>query len=295
MQKHIVHIYGGMGNQMFQYVFYLNLKSENHHTFINLDFFNLRYSKKAHAQNFALKDAFINLDPPVFGDFTSKALYTPRIHWRLYRIFKKVVSLKRDNRQAFNLISTSNISKRKGNKDMLHYQDVWIDAKYLLGLESEIRDAFQFDKTHIGEKNKKVLAEMGQKESVSIHVRRGDYLKDPYLSSFCKEDYYQKAIQLIKEKVQTPHFFIFSDDIEWCKKTFDDGLPKTFIDWNLHEKSYIDMLLMSNCKHNITAASTFSWWGAWLNNNIGKIVVMPEDWLMFGQYEKQIFNQCIRI
>ena len=115
---------------------------------------------------------------------------------------------------------------------------------------------------------------------ISIHVRRDDYLSSKYVSGFggiCTIEYYNKAVERIKEEVIDPVFYIFSDDINWCRENLklEQGV---FIDWNTGKESWQDMFLMSQCKHNIIANSSFSWWGAWLNSNSEKIVIAPRIW-----------------
>lgn len=107
--------------------------------------------------------------------------------------------------------------------------------------------------------------------TVSIHVRRGDYVvlsdKHPVMSL----EYYKKAIQYIGKY---DRLIVFSDDIEWCKTNLKFSHAK-YIE---NEPDYIDMVLMSKCTHNIIANSTFSWWAAWLNKNKDKIVIAPKEW-----------------
>ena len=116
--------------------------------------------------------------------------------------------------------------------------------------------------------------------AASLHVRRDDYLSTTYAYGFggiCTTAYYQNAIAYMKEKTIDPAFFVFSDDINWCRENLDvEGA--TFVDCNHGDESWQDMFLMSKCKHNIIANSSFSWWGAWLNNNTNKIVVAPDRW-----------------
>jgi len=114
--------------------------------------------------------------------------------------------------------------------------------------------------------------------SVSIHFRRGDYVTNPLTSQHhgvCSNKYYQDAISLLKSKISQPHFFLFSDEPEWLKTNVSLQEPFRIIDNN---PGYVDLYLMSNCKHNIIANSSFSWWGAWLNNNPDKIVIAPHKW-----------------
>lgn len=137
-----------------------------------------------------------------------------------------------------------------------------------------------------------MLNKINETESISLHVRRGDYVSNLKASSehgVCSIDYYKKAIEHIKSKIKDKKnicFFLFSDDPIWVKDnmTFiNDEI--VVIDFNNEEKSHEDMRLMSACKHNIIANSSFSWWGAWLNNNQEKIVVAPEKWFKVDNYD----------
>jgi len=94
-------------------------------------------------------------------------------------------------------------------------------------------------------------------------------------------------MDFISKRIEKPYFFIFSDDIEWAKKNIDVSFRHSFIFGNVSNNSYIDMQLMSKCKHNIIANSSFSWWGAWLNQNHNKIVIAPKNWF----FDKQLNNQ----
>jgi hypothetical protein len=114
------------------------------------------------------------------------------------------------------------------------------------------------------------------KNTTSVHVRRNDYVKLPHHHTVCSVKYYEQAINKIKNK--TEHFFIFSDDPEWCKQCFVNIKNSTIMENN---KDYIDLYLMSLCTNNIISNSTLAWWGAWLNNNKEKIVFAPNcrHWL----------------
>lgn len=123
----------------------------------------------------------------------------------------------------------------------------------------------------------------GGEQSVSVHVRRGDYQTPGHyerLGCICTEAYYRNAAELMKKKVGNPKFYVFSDEPEWVKAHLRLG-DTTFVDWNRGNDSWQDMLLMRHCRHNIVCNSSFSWWGAWLNDNQGKIVVAPDRW--FGK------------
>ncbi|MFM2292543.1 MAG: hypothetical protein RIS29_2356, partial [Bacteroidota bacterium] len=104
-------------------------------------------------------------------------------------------------------------------------------------------------------------------------------------------EYYKRAVDLICDKVENPVFYVFSNDIEWVKEKFVFlGDSMTIVDHNQGEKSYLDLVLMSNCKHNICANSSFSWWGAWLNQNQDKIVIVPEKWFKDKSYVNSTYD-----
>jgi len=118
-------------------------------------------------------------------------------------------------------------------------------------------------------------------DSVSVHIRRSDYLPNTYKEQIlesCSFDYYLDSAKRIVRDLKKPHFFIFADDILWVRDNFKLPYPVTFVDHNGADKNYEDMRLMSLCKHNIIANSTFSWWGAWLNKNPNKKVFAPQKW-----------------
>jgi hypothetical protein len=130
--------------------------------------------------------------------------------------------------------------------------------------------------------------------SVSLHVRRGDYItniKTNQTHGTCRPEYYKNAIKYILSEIKVPHFFVFSDDLEWVKEqNWLKNLQVTFVNGNTGLKSYEDMVLMALCKHNIIANSSFSWWGAWLNDNVNKIVVAPRKWFINSKKNSQIKN-----
>ena len=118
------------------------------------------------------------------------------------------------------------------------------------------------------------------KKSVSLHIRRGDYISDKKTNTYhgtCDTTYYKKAIDYIHQNLESPTFFIFSDDIRWVKENLK--LENAVYVSNPKIKDYEELILMSMCSHNIIANSSFSWWGAWLNQNPNKIVIGPKQWL----------------
>ena len=149
--------------------------------------------------------------------------------------------------------------------------------KYFKDIEEVIRSDLRFTKDSFGEEGvfykEKILAS----NSVGIHVRRGDYMTSQ-LHNVCTMEYYARSIAYIKGLVALPHFFVFSDDVEWCSENLNIS-DCTFVKVTASGSNpLIDLQLMSLCKHNIISNSTYSWWAAWLNENHEKIVVAPNRW-----------------
>lgn len=143
--------------------------------------------------------------------------------------------------------------------------------KYFINYRKEILELFEIDSFTLSFLEKKYTNLLNQ-DICSIHVRRGDYVHLQNHHPTLSIDYYIESIKIIGE---SKHFLIFSDDIEWCKNNFDFIPNKTFVTENL---DYQDLYLMSMCKNNIIANSSFSWWGAWLNNFESKKVIVPKKW-----------------
>lgn len=156
----------------------------------------------------------------------------------------------------------------------------WQSEKYFKKIESTIRADFSFTLPQ-GEKDKEVSNLISKSNSVSIHIRRADYVTDANANKTlgtCSIEYYAKAVDLLAQKVTDPHFFVFSDDHEWVKQHITINYPAVYVDHNNADTNFQDMRLMASCKHNIIANSSFSWWGAWLNGNPDKIVIAPKQW-----------------
>ena len=149
--------------------------------------------------------------------------------------------------------------------------------KYFEQIREQLQKDFQLTKP-LNNANKEILEKIRNTNSVSIHFRRGDYLKSRVAANFGNigEQYYHDAIKYISENTSEPlTLFVFSDDINWIRKNIKFGHETVYVDINSGKQGYFDLELMKNCKHNIIANSSFSWWGGWLNENPDKIVVMP--------------------
>jgi hypothetical protein len=143
-----------------------------------------------------------------------------------------------------------------------------------------------------GVNNQELLRAMTQCNSVALHIRRGDYVlntKAAIHHGVCSLDYYRAAIRKIVENVPNPHFYIFSDDLEWSKANLEICFPATYIGHNAGDQAFQDLRLISHCRHQIIANSSFSWWGAWLNQNPHKIVIAPKRWFAVSKNTSTLF------
>lgn len=157
--------------------------------------------------------------------------------------------------------------------------------RYYENCREELYHAFSFDQSMLSKKTVEIEKQIVSCNSVSVHVRRGDYLlaANRGLGSVCDDSYYCRAIDYIKSKVENPYFFIFSDDKEWVTSNMKLS-NATIVDHNYGRDSWQDMYLMSRCQNNILANSSFSWWAAYLNQSPKKIVVTPKRW--WADFEK---------
>ena len=170
-----------------------------------------------------------------------------------------------------------NILKVSGKVYLVGY---WQSEKYFADIKSLLRKelAVRYPPDRLNQETSQLI---GKTESVSVHVRRGDYVSNPAFHQHhgvCSLGYYRVAVQELTHTVKEPHFFVFSDDMEWVRENLRLSYPISYVAHNGIEKAYEDLRLMSQCKHHIIANSTFSWWGAWLCTHPAKIVVAPKKW-----------------
>lgn len=165
-------------------------------------------------------------------------------------------------------------------KEPVYLQGYWQSELYFKEIESQIRKDFCLE-NQLTEDRQKIATEIQAENSISVHVRRGDYITNPSANKHhgtCPADWYHSMMQKMAEQKKAPVFFIFSDDPEWAKSNLPNHWPCHFIQPSSDGKDQQDMALMSACNHHIIANSSFSWWGAWLNPNEDKTVFAPKKW-----------------
>lgn len=288
----IVNINSGLGNQMFQFSFYLSLKNKYKSEEIKIDkswfevdkfhngfelekVFNVNLHYSSNQENIALSRSGYNL-------------YS-RIKRRL--LFKKKSEIVESKEQQYTF-SPDLYGKSDGD---YYYRGYWQSYKYFDSISEIIKSSLVFP-SFSESKNIDLLSFIKNNKSrtVSIHVRMGDYVNHKSLGGICTLDYYKNAIAKIEEKIENPIYIIFSNDIDWCKENLKLANVE-FVDWNSGELSFRDMQLMSLCDHNIIANSSFSWWGAFLNSCKNKIVIAPKNWIRGSQSKDLIPNDWYRL
>jgi hypothetical protein len=277
----ITKLKGGLGNQMFQYAtgFAVATKNQTIHKIDISGYDDIHITNSDTPRKFGLS-IFKITSPIALSDEIEKAKYPFNILSKAWRFFKQKIL--KQNYTDYNPKLFKKISKESD-----FYLDGFFQSeKNFAEFAPQIRQEFTFKKEFFDEKIKQ-LAEVMQKEnSVSIHVRHGDYLNDKKTNKYhgvLSVEYYEDAIELITEKIHKqkniakntpPVFYIFTDDEKWTDKNFPTftNISKNYF------KDHEEMYLMTQCKHHIIANSSFSWWGAWLNKNSDKIVIAPTKW-----------------
>lgn len=273
----IVNIIGGIGNQMFQCAAGLAL-SERLGTELLYDI-RMFDNYKLH-NGFELNRVFLT-QKKVANDHEIRRI----IGWRASKFGKRLMRnriLQRYScKKYFIEPCFSSRSLDLLPKD-IYMKGYWQSEKFFRGFEHIVHQHFRYKSTFANEENIKISRALNKSlNSVSIHVRRGDYIlneKTNFVHGACDIDYYKNAMHYIEARINNPEYYIFSDEIEWAEKHLPVKGKKIFINHNNGIDSFNDMRLMSLCRHNIIANSSFSWWGAWLNMNKNKIVISPKRW-----------------
>jgi len=160
----------------------------------------------------------------------------------------------------------------------LYLAGYWQTYKIAGALGSELRAELTFRKQPEG-RNLEMLGRIRDaRNAVSLHMRRGDYTMAALGNIALPMEYYKRAIARVKERMDEPTFFVFSDEMEFARANLPAGLKTVFVDHNDNWTAHEDLRLMSSCRHHILANSTFSWWGAWLNPSEDKLVLAPRQW-----------------
>jgi hypothetical protein len=279
----IVKLKGRLGNQMFQYAFAkaLSLKYDKP-VFLDSSTFNTPVydlnSFVSPTKEYRLDIFEITLN--LAGSESVIKVYKNRLSNSIFNKIKRKVS---NYVPLFNFYLEEKRFEFQEDKLKLYvyYDGYWQSELFFNQFKKVILNDFTFKNRYLLEENY-FFNKVQTSNSVAIHVRRGDYLKYP-MFELLSESYYYSAIELLQSKVSNPVYFIFSDDINWVKENMFKNLKVNFVKTNSDAQ---DLFLMSSCKHNVIANSTFSWWGAYLNKNPSKIVISPLLWFNSEETDK---------
>jgi hypothetical protein len=269
----IVKLMGGLGNQLFQYAAGRSLAHAKQTDFFIDPTFYDNQSGNIEKRNFAL-EAF-NIKPAFATKTHLNRFDNPTLFLKATDKLRPYYRKRYYSEQHFHF--DTNFFQASSSVVLVGF---WQSEKYFQPISDVIRKEFTIT-GDLSDKTKDVKQAIVHSNSVSIHIRRGDYVKNPETlrnHGVCEVEYYERAMKLISDSVSNPSYFVFSDDITWVKENLNVNGSVTFINHNDGAHAYEDMYLMSQCKHNIIANSTFSWWAAWLNNNENKKVIAPKKW-----------------
>jgi Glycosyl transferase family 11 len=269
-----VQLKAGLGNQMFQYAAGLRL-ARKHNTELKLD---ISAFQRDPFRAYGL-DAF-NISGRIANPGELPVIPPPRRS--LKRFFLKRTRVEKDSRYLFLTEKHFHFDPEiLTAPDNTYLDGYWQSEKYFRDIDGDIRKEFSL-KEHLDGKNGRLFEEIGSSVSVSVHIRRGDYVTNQRLiHGACSLDYYLKCAEIIHAHEEKARFFVFTDDPKWVAENLRLPSSMKIVEGNQDAQGYKDLWLMSACQHNIIANSSFGWWGAWLNANPQKIVLAPKRW--FGR------------
>lgn len=280
----IVNVIGGLGNQMFQYAFAISLQERTgEDVYVDVSHFNHIFIKKIKSANlhngYEVEIVFpqANLGHAKWYQLVKTTWYCP--NYVLSRIVRKFMPKRKSEviqkvSQYFEYMPE--VYLRTGNA---YYEGLWSSAEYYKPIQGKLKKVFSHP-TAIG-RNANYIEQMENCNSVGIHVRRGDYLLEPDFRDICEIDYYKRAVEEIVKDGEKHSFYIFSNDMKWCKANLVPLLGAHevhLVTENVGKNSCWDMHLMRHCKDLIIANSSFSWWAAFLKENEGRVVA-PIKWV----------------
>lgn len=281
----IVNISGGLGNQMFQYAFAIALKNKHKEeiVFIDTQHYHTIFFKKFKGINlhngYEINKVFPKANLPIAGFFQLRKISYWIPNYILSRIGRKLLPIRKTEYIHPYSMNYTYDKKALENEGDCYYEGYWQSVHYFTEIKNELQEVYTHPEPNLY--NKELILEIKNSNSVGIHVRRGDYLNEPEFQGICNIEYYKKAIHDIVSDGKNHKFYIFSNDIKWCKEKLAPlikGHDLLFVTGNKGNESCWDMFLMTYCKNLIIANSSFSWWGAFLNKRVNRVYA-PDPWL----------------
>ena len=274
-----VNIKDGLGNQMFQFATAYALAKKNK-TNVICDTRSLEEKIKNPPINYTVREFSLDIFkiyPSKLNFFETLITFQINKKYTARFFFSNIL----DRISPFNFLERSRKTNEKLIKTkskILYLDGYWQSEAYFKDFRKDILKIFNFDDLIYEKKNIDLLKKINLTNDVCLNIRRTDHLNSDELNVISSE-YYEKGIDYFLRKNSDIRFFIFSDDIEWCRKKFKNTERFEIIDHEYAGKKFKNYLyLMSKFKNFIIPNSTFAWWGAWLSNNKNKIVVVPKKW-----------------
>jgi len=271
----IAELVGGLANQM---VIYAAAKALSEHLQVELKL-DIRKLSRDKKRNYALNH--LNIETKTATKEEIDLVCQKSSSWIISKIKKTI--RKTCNGNAFGIYKEPAISLDPNFfslTDNTYIKGSFINALYFTPIEKMLKHEFQI-KSSLSNRTTELIKSITSSNSVSIHIRRGDYAnekKTNKIHGLIPIDYYKTAIDLISNRIKSPTFYVFSDDLSWVKNNLPNTQEMHFIDHTNGDTAYEDLHMMSLCKHNIIANSGFSYWAAWLNSNEEKLVISPKQW-----------------
>ena len=270
----IVQIHSGLGNQMFQYAFLMDLRENGLQCKADISVFDYRPSHNGYELDrvFMIDERYATKDECNRLADVSKAFFP-------YMRRKLGFTLKRQGTVINEPDPAEGIQLNLLKRDECYFIGYWQSERYFADIKPKIRSCFRF-RQPLSLAAQQTAQQIAGTMSVGVHIRRGDYLKKRRQAEFdiCGNAYYTHAVSYMQQQLGDCRFFVFSDDEQFDRQHISFPADTVFVSPSRGEQAWQDMQLMSMCKHNIIANSSFSWWAAWLNSNTDKIIVAPHIW-----------------
>lgn len=259
-------IQGGLGNQMFQFA---TSYANSSKIYLDMDFMrDLKFSSATFTKRDFELSLFPNLAYKEASPFQKKLFLSRGLFYKLLRRFYSAKVIIQQENEFIHI-----------PQDNYIYLDGYFQSeKYFKHKRKELLPVFRFPELDaVNQKIKNSITEVTN--SISLHIRRGDYLKPEVVKyhGVLPASYYHQALRILQDKINDTHVFIFSDDTTFAKDNFGKIPHVTIVEGN-EKEGWKDMALMAYCRHHIIANSSFSWWGAWLSPHENGIKIAPSNW-----------------
>ena len=289
----IVEMSGGLGNQMFQYALYKAIEAKKTDVCLDTSFYTcvkqISQPEVCRFPNVQYKTAELH-EASILRGYGYDDNVIDKINHHLFKGKRNLYSENIDKGYQPEIFNLNHV----------YLNGYWQSERYFADIRQTLLDNFAFPNSisrNNDEELKSLKEMMTDSESVSVHIRRGDYLKKdlrPIYGDICTADYYHRALEYVHSRIRNPRIFMFSDDMQWVKDNLMEPemvLVNEMSEWD----GMTDMYLMTQCRHHIIANSSFSWWGAWLGNNLDKIVVAPVRWFNNHSQTDMICKEWVKI